>query len=323
MKRILASLIFLSMLMVVKAQQKPQYTQYVQNMQVINPALTGLYSSVYLKSGLRKQWQGIQDAPNTGYVTLSAPVNFERYYLVTEITDFGIEDISTQTESETYFSVESHHGVGITLINDKTGSLGKATANFTYAYHLVLNDKFNLSVGVGLGVGRLSLNATNLKFDDEANYDPALSDLDYVKWMPDVNIGVYLYSADAFVGWSIQNIASQKLMFNEDYKNYQELAHHFITGGYRFWLNEDFSLTPSIMFKYINPAPLSIDYNLKWAYRNKLWIGGAYRKNDAYSGFLGLTISKKIDMGYSYDFTQSELKSISNGSHELVLGIKL
>jgi hypothetical protein len=70
-------------------------------------------------------------------------------------------------------------------------------------------------------------------------------------------------------------------------------------------------------------VPVSYDVNLKLAFRDHFWIGGAYRENDAVAALIGFNLGSFISLGYSYDYTTSNLNTVSNGTHEIVLGIFL
>lgn len=306
-----------------KAQQRPHYTQYLQNMQVINPALSGMYNSLHLKAGVRNQWMGLESAPKTSYFTISTPINFNKDYIMGGSADFGVEEPATKSDRDGYYASENHHGTGLIVLNDQTGALSRASVNLTYAYHLALGTFANLSVGVGAGVNRISLNTSELRFENPL--EPAITEGNVIRWSPDVNAGIYLYAAQFYVGASIQQVMKQKLSFNENYdqSNGEEVPHYFATFGYRQWLGEDFSVTPSIMFRSVSPLPIGLDVNLKFAFRDNIWIAGSYRKKDSFSAMMGFTISKTFEAGYAYDLTRSQLRTVSNGTHEFVIGLKL
>lgn len=318
-------IIYLLMLLICGAdlygQQRPHYTQYMQNMQVINPAVTGMFKALEIRAGVRNQWLGLESSPKTSYATISVPINFDSDMLTAGSADYGIEEIGTRSDKDAYLSSENHHGIGATILNDQTGALSRASINLTYAYHLALGDVVNLSVGVGGGIGRISLKAEELNFEDP--FEPALADGGSVRWIPDLNVGIFLYAHKFFLGGSMQQVMKQKLVFNDDYKDGLEVSHYFVTAGYRFWVSESISLTPSVMFKHIEPLPMGIDYNLRVSFRNNFWLGGSFRKRDAISAIAGFTISKTFDAGYAYDFTRSSLNTVSNGTHEIVIGLKL
>lgn len=93
--------------------------------------------------------------------------------------------------------------------------------------------------------------------------------------------------------------------------------------GYQIRINEDFTLTPNVMAKYMAPAPVSLDFNLQAEYKEWIWGGLGYRHTDAIIGMFGLNIYNRFKLGYSFDFSISKFKNFSSGGHELVLGVLL
>lgn len=318
MKRFVVLIVFKWISITVFAQQRPHYSQYVQNMSVLNPAVTGLYSGKDLRLGLRTQWQGLENAPKTSYVSFSMPVSFGGDMTNYRSNDLGVTEPQTKDEMFDYTASMAHHSFGVLFINDKAGPLNRITGNLTYAYHLAIGDRINLSVGLGVGVNRLGLDAQSLVFDEPG--DPVTSTSGQInKFSPDLNAGIYLYGAEFFVGASMQQIIKNKLAFDGSFNTGKEVAHYFLTAGYKFWMGNDFSLTPSVMLKMVNPLPKAFDLNLKFAYRDNFWVGGGYRKNDALFGNIGFNIAKMVGVGYAYDYTTSQLRTASSGSHEITL----
>lgn len=318
MRRLIWCFLFFSIS--ASAQQRPYYTQYLQNMEILNPALTGMYKAMHVKMGFRNQWLGMQDAPKTVYLTASTPLNLDGSLLTAGSADYGIEEPYTRADKDGYYASDNHHGLGISFINDNTGPINRTSANLAYAYHLLLGDEANLSFGASGGVSRIALNTADLVFDDPD--EPLLRNVETVKWTPDLNVGFYLYGPQYFLGGSMQQVIKQKLSFNDLYEQGAEVSHYFITAGYRFFVGEDVSFTPSLMAKKVAPFPVSYDANLKIAFRNNFWMGGSFRKNDAFSVLAGFTVNKMLDFGYAYDSNISQIKSINSGSHEFVLGLK-
>ncbi|MGE6219084.1 PorP/SprF family type IX secretion system membrane protein [Nubsella zeaxanthinifaciens] len=303
---------------IVFAQQRPHYSQYLQNMSVINPAVTGLNQGMDLRLGIRNQWQGLKDAPKTGYVTFSMPVSFGGDMANYRASDLGVTEPATKDDMFDYTASMPHHAFGVLFLNDKTGPLNRITANLTYAYHLAIGDRANISVGIGVGGSRLGINSSSLLFEEEG--DPTVGGSGEInKYVPDLNAGIYFYGPTFYVGASMQQIIKNKIAFDGDFNVGKEVAHYFLTVGNKFWINNDFSVTPSVMLKVVNPLPKAFDLNLKFAYRNNFWIGGGYRKNDAFFGNLGFNVANTVGVGYAYDYTTSELNTVSTGSHEITL----
>ena len=89
---------------------------------------------------------------------------------------------------------------------------------------------------------------------------------------------------------------------------------------YRMLIGDDLNFIPSVMVKHMNAVPTQIEFNAKLQYRDFLWVGASYRSSDAVAGMLGVSLSNKVIMGYSYDYTTSYLNNFSRGSHEFMLG---
>jgi type IX secretion system PorP/SprF family membrane protein len=111
--------------------------------------------------------------------------------------------------------------------------------------------------------------------------------------------------------------------YDYTYTGLSKLATHFyVTGAYKFDLGDDFKIEPSACLKYVNPAPFQFDLGLRAIYKEKIWIGGAFRYLDAVSALVGFTMQENITFAYSYDFTMTNIKKYSTGTHELMIGIK-
>ena len=57
------------------AQQDPQYTQYMYNMNVVNPAYAGSKESLSITALYRNQWSGIDDNPVTFTFAAHTPIS--------------------------------------------------------------------------------------------------------------------------------------------------------------------------------------------------------------------------------------------------------
>ena len=307
------------------AQQRPQYTQYIFNNYLLNPALSGIENYTDFKAGHRRQWAGINDAPQTTFA--AAHLSLGNDYLwknplsMPERDDNPMSDDYTQN----YTASPAHHGAGAIVFYDKAGPLSTINASLTYAYHLKLAGTLNLSVGVAAGIKRINLDNSKLTFENEGS-DPALANTVIVgQTKPDLAMGVWLYGARFFAGASVQQILPNKLSFTtaENLTQGKEVPHAFVTAGYKLYIDDEISFIPSVMVKYMKPVPLSFDANVKFSFKDRFWLGGSYRHKDSYAALAGFNFSKLANLSYSYDLTTSALKNYSSGSHEIVLGLQL
>lgn len=308
------------------AQQLPHYTQYVLNNFIINPAVAGIENYTDVKVSHRHQWVGIDGAPVTTYLTIQGSLKKSDYNRESA-TGFHASGENPRGKAywQDYTKAEPHAGIGLTILNDRTGPLNRFSAYATYAYHLGISAKTSISGGISVGVKNTTLDASKLSFD--VPVDPAVAGSGYLnKISPDINAGVYLYSANYFVGLSAQNVIPTKLEFAQDTVKLaggKQIPHLFLMAGYRYLITDDISFLPSALIKYVTASPVGFDINVKAQYRDFLWLGASFRYQDSFAAMVGLNISNAFNIGYSYDITTSKLNSVSNGSHEIVLGFLL
>jgi len=311
----------------VSAQQQPHYTQYIMNPFIINPAVAGIENYWDVKASHRHQWAGLNGSPVTTYLTVHGPLRKSDYPQASP-TGFEIEGTNPRGRAywADYEAPPSHPGVGFTLLNDRTGPLNRVSFSGTYAHHIGLAPRTSLSAGISLGMQSITLDASKLELQNPN--DPVIAGSSLLNtWKPEVAAGLWLYSADYFIGLSAQNIIPMNLGFDEGkvvgdsvYRG-KLIPHLFLTTGYRLWLSEDVTLMPSVMLKYITAAPVSFDVNAKVQYRDRIWAGASYRYKDGVAAMLGVNISSTFNIGYSYDYTGSSLNTVSRGSHEILVGI--
>jgi type IX secretion system PorP/SprF family membrane protein len=330
MKKNLLIVVLMSLSLSVIAQQRSHYTQYILNNYIINPALSGIENYIDVKLSGRDQWVGFSGAPKTVYATVHGPLG--KKDLRTSATSYSIPGVNPRGESywENYTAAEPHHGAGFSVINDATGNLNRFTAYGTYAYHLGLGPKTNLSAGFSAGMTMVTFNAQKADFGGGSS-DPAIGNIssELKKVKPDLGVGLWLYSPDYFVGLSAQQVIPQKLAFVDDATFATKgrlIPHVFFSAGYRFLLHPDVNAIPSVMVKYINGAfkdNYQAEFNLKVQYRDLCWLGGSYRQFDGYAAMLGVNAGNTVNVGYAYDFTKTAINTYSRGTHEIIIGFLL
>jgi len=323
MKRLLFLTAWLYGAMSLYAQQRPQYTQYLANAYLLNPAISGIENYTDVKIGYRQQWTGLPDAPKTSFVSAHWALGDE--YLWPNALSFegSGNDPRSRSYTQHYMASPAHHGIGITAVSDKAGQLSTISFNVSYAYHLQLGNHLNLSLGAAGGFNRIGININALLLENPQ--DPALNNAANARLYPDLSVGTWLYGASFFAGLSVQQVLPQKMSFSTDehYNTGKQVAHIFLHGGYKFYLSGDLNVTPSLLFKHVDNLPVSVDMNVKMGFKDRIWLGAGYRKRDALSVMAGFNINHLLNFTYSYDLTASALNQVSRGSHEVVLGLLL
>jgi type IX secretion system PorP/SprF family membrane protein len=332
MQKYILALLFTSLSLAGFAQSKPQFSQYMMNSYLVNPAVSGIEDYLDIKTGYRNQWTDFPGSPVTYYVSANMPIgkpDRTSTGATPNVSKTIRRPLSLSTEFRGAPRVPGHHGVGIAIISDHIGANVQNTILASYAYHIPISGMTKLAVGASGGVTQHSLDFSKIQVKD--NPDPAvLQNGQLSAIQPNINLGLWLYSRHFFLGLS----ANQLLFDNFNYQNKDQAAtayswlgttypHYFLTAGYRYEINQEWAIIPSTMIKRVYQSPISYDVNLKAIHKDRFWFGASYRHKDAVVGLMGVNISSFINLGYSYDYTLSDINVRSKGSHEIVLGIML
>ncbi len=310
-----------------KAQQQPQYTQYIINNYILNPAISGIENYTDVKLSHRHQWVGIQDAPVTTYLTVHMPIGKKDDRQTSTSFSTPGENPRGRNFMQDYEAAKPHHGIGLKLLNDRTGPLNHFAGYLSYAYHIGISKQTSIAAGFEAGLRSISLDRNKLDFGSSNPIDPAVYNSGQINTIkPDFGAGVWVYSPRFFAGLSAQQIIPQSVYFSANTVKQQTgklVPHLFATAGYRFMVTDDISMTPSVMLKYVQPLPVQFDINAKFQYLDLLWVGAGYRFKDGFNAMAGLNVSSLFNVSYSYDYTTSALSTLTKGTHEIILGFLL
>lgn len=310
------------------AQQLPQYSQYQRNQIMSNPGAAGSYDFLDITIGGRYQWAGFDNAPKTGYVYGSSVVNRPkvRYNPSLRTSSGPIRNPKVSTG-------RVKHAVGGEVYMDEYGAFRKLSFSGIYAIHLPVTRTSNLSLGTKVGITSNTFLAdraivltqmqgyTGTPMDD-AVYNQFLQDQSSLNFL-NVGLGLYYYSDQFFFGVSADQLTRDFVSFGTGTANFDPNMHTQFIAGYKFPLNENLTLMPSFIGKYMSPAPFSFDANLQLEYKEWLWFMGGYRNSNDIIVGLGANINERFKFGYSFDFTTSKIGNYASGSHEVVLGLMI
>lgn len=278
-------IIFLLLLAVeMHGQQDPQYTQYMYNMNVINPAYAGSRENLSFGLLYRTQWVGIDGAPKTG-------------------TFFG------------HLPVGEKVGLGLSVIADEIGPVKETNAYADFSYTLQLGGEHRLAFGIKAGATFHDRGLGDIDLID-AN-DPFFNNVTGVT--PNIGAGAFYYTDNYYLAFSVPNILSSVKLDANGTEYGTEVSHYFLTGGYVFQLSPNTKLKPSFLVKSAFDAPTSFDVNLNALFFEKLEVGASYRLDDSFSGLINFAITPSLRIGYAYDAVQSDIKRYAPSSHEFML----
>lgn len=283
-----------------KAQQDPMYTQYMFNTQTINPAYAGTWESFSFMVLARQQWAGLEGAPQTYTFSMQAPLQNERVAL------------------------------GLNLISDVVGLEKRFYMFSDYSYLLPINEGMKLRLGLKGGFTNYSNNLSEYTTNVAGSgiIDPAFQGEIDRKFVPNFGIGGFLYGKKYYAGFSIPKILSHD--FENNYNNLSvnaELRHYFFIAGLIFDLGQNVKFKPTMLTKATftseSGAPVELDLTANFLIKEKFWLGAMFRTGDSFGFIAQWIIDNKLRIGYSYDYTTTNLQNFHNGSHEIMISYEM
>lgn len=271
------------------SQQIPNYTQYLYNMQILNPAYVGARAELSMSLLSRQQWVGVQGAPVT------------RTFSINGRTQEGI-------------------GIGATVVNDKIGLSESTNFNLDASYTIVTSQFSRLSFGLKGGITTYSNNFANAITSDANDFYTSTSGN-----FPNVGFGAFFYSRKFYFGLSIPYLLETPQFYLEDsFKQARlaENANYFLTTGAVFKLTDNIMFKPSTMVRYTSSLPVSVDLNANFLYRDIIDAGVSYRHQSSISALFALIINQKFRIGYAYDHKMQTLGN-NLSSHEIIFHLDI
>ncbi len=269
------------------AQQDAQYTQYMYNTSLFNPAYVGSENFLKISGVYRSQWVGMDGAPETLSLSLNDRIG-------------------------------KNVGIGGSIISDKIGPSDETIINADFSYTLDF-EKTSLAFGLKASANILNIDFSQLSGSDaDTEFQTNIDN----RFTPNVGIGFYYYSNNYYVGLAIpQLLETSHYARNEQQNSYlaKERFHTYFMGGYVFDLSNELKLKPAYLLKVTDGAPLQVDVSANFLFLEKFTLGASYRLNSAISGLAGFQVFDNVFVGYSYDADTTRLRSYNSGSHEIVL----
>lgn len=284
----LAIAIVLLSLSSMNAQQDPHYTQYMYNMNIINPAYAGSKESLSIGMLYRKQWVNIEGAPTTFTLSGSAPIG-------------------------------KNVGFGLSAISDEIGPVIERNVYADVSYTLELAGDSRLAFGVKAGTTFHNVDLIGKVNPSLARKDDPAFSFNKSNVFFNAGTGIFYYTNKFYASVSIPNFIKSVHLDEGGRKFGIESPHYFLTSGYVFDLNDQWEFKPFAMLKSSFNAPASFDFSTNFRYIKKFEIGATYRLQDSFGAMVNFAITPSLRIGYAYDHIVSDLKIQTPASHEIIL----
>jgi type IX secretion system PorP/SprF family membrane protein len=274
------------------AQQDPMYTQYMDNLLIVNAGYAGSKPDGNILLVSRNQWVSIPGAPVTHSISYNTRFKDQKF------------------------------GLGFSVLFDKIGPQKQTGVYFDYSYFIRLSTNLQLGMGLKGGVNFYRTSFTDLVTIEP---DPIYTQDIYKSFLPNIGVGFYLYSDKTYFGISAPKLVENSITrenYESEYVN-KEKIHLYIVGGHNLKLTPDFSLKANAMLMGVRNAPVTLQATAMAGFRERFWMGGMIRFGDALGFIAQFRASPKILIGYSYDINTSKFSVFDNGTHEVMLSYNL
>lgn len=268
------------------SQQDSQYTQYMYNTPLVNPAYAGSRETITAFLLHRNQWVGLEGAPVTNNFSINMPVG------------------------------DSNFGVGLNFVNDEIGPVSENEISADLAYFIQVSENYKLSLGLKGTANLFKLDIN--KLDIYNPLDPEFQNMD-TEFSPNIGAGLYLFSEQTYLGISVPNVFETYHYNDNNTQINKEKMHFYVIGGHVFEFSDNFKFKPAFLTKAVEGAPIQIDLTGNFLIHEKLTLGASYRWDASISALAGFQISDSWFIGYGYDMETTELANYNSGSHEIFL----
>ncbi len=288
------------------SQEASVFKNYYLTPSIVNPAFTGINYYKEAVLSVRKQWVGIPDAPTTFLLSGNfRPGTFDFYDPKGFVNKGPLK-------------LKDRLGLGASLYGDTYGPESLIGGNISYAYHIPVTAKYELSFGMSVMGNYHSFRSDLLKPGQPD--DPYLLNGNDNVFNVNFSLGALFHNPDNFIGISVLKLLPDLEIINE-----RKLFHpsYFLLAGHKFPVNNFLIFEPSVAVKKLGNEPLSVDLYTKLYVKNLNWVALSYGSTGDVKIMMAFHLIKMVHAGYSYEYTIGKISSYNYGTHSIYLGINL
>lgn len=281
--------VWMSFIVVVRAQWDVQFSDYTRLKSFFNPAVSGIEGKLNVSAAYSLQMAGYDNAPSTMYVGADLPVYF----------------------------LSPRHGAGASLLSDQIGMFRTQKISLQYAYNMKIGKRGRLAIGVQGSMLSEEIDPSDVELEDSS--DPAFPTSTVKGSGFDVGAGAYFHHPLFWAGVSAHHLTSPTLEVGERYE-VEISPMYYLMGGCNIKIKNTFlSLQPSFLVQTdLQSWREDIQCKMTYEYDGRRFFGGlGYSPNTSVTFLIGGDFHG-VALGYSYQMYTSGV-GLQNGAHELVL----
>ena len=302
---------------ILMAQLVPSTNQSFQLIQSFNPAFVGVDNFSSLKIGYRNQWVSFPGAPQ--YLNL---VFSTRLKQPTDVVHNALKTGQSYGPGQLPAGRRAIQGLGLNLTREKYGVIENIDIGVSYSYQIPFSDKIYFSAGLAPSYSNARIQVDRLSTKDPDRFLEYLQSSSTSNSIFNIRTGVALYSPSFYLHFAYLQTWSHVID-----ENISPIGYNYIASagaGVSTNIGPSTKLKPSVFLLMDEQHnELVLDYSVKAYFGSQIWGGLMYRSTGFGSVILGFELNTTIGASYSYEISTGGLRGFQNGSHELVLGLKL
>jgi len=281
-----------------KAQSRKYISQFSHLQGYYNPGLTA-YEGSMVKGFVRNQWAGWEGAPKTYFVS----------------AELDLADLNSSGDL-------GKNAIGINLLSDEYGAFRETELILSYSTRVKVSELANLRLGAGLNFNQIRLDGNNLT-TEQANdptvgqYIGGFADMSIV----DFNLGMSLTHPNYYVSYGMHNVNRGSLSNGDMFISKKPMV-SIAQAGYRNSISDQMTVIMNTMWRSQENLPDNLEFNMKFLFYDKFWVGAGHRVDYANSAQLGMLMGK-MRFGYVYEWPTLKSYLLPNPTHEFMLSIRL
>jgi type IX secretion system PorP/SprF family membrane protein len=214
------------------------------------------------------------------------------------------------------------HGLGGNIFHSEIGVLKSIGANIDYAIHYPVGEKTRFAAGASIVIENRKLDVSEVSVRDPDEFYNHLLSSSTSQTDLNVRAGVLLYSQSFYVGLTYLPVL-YKVLEASELAMTEPFYRGSLQAGVALPLNADVMLKPSILALIQVNNEVAIDYSAKAFFRENIWLGLTYRSIKSGVAIVGWNFNERLSASYSYEMSLGEFKQFNDGSHELVVALRL
>lgn len=267
----------------------PSGTQFFQNQYLANPAMAGVDTGVHINAAFRRQYTGIEGAPETKYFTADAL--------------FG-----------------NRVGGGVRVFNDQAGLMNRTRVALSYAYQLPIGkDGQKLRFGLSLALNVQRIDTKNV--DGDMN-DPSIGAFNRREDYFEGEYGM----AYTDLHWNIQAaLPNIRTLFTDENKGVDGGGIYYTAISYRFLpIGAISSIEPKICYRGVKGYDNILDAGINIGFLNNAAnVMGIYHSTKSVTVGLGFNIKQVVMIQAMYTTQTGGIKTYVDGGYEIGATVNL